>query len=314
MFYKKDLQPARGLLIDASQLGVLRFAIVDPMAPDVRDVQQIDVSNIATFTDALQLYAQENSLSLRGLHCVMAVASVTCGDTITVGRTRWTIVRSGLGAIFGHPVKIINNVAARAWALNAGNATFESLRGRGAPNFRKEGRYAMINVDQGVGCAVIDVDGSGRMRILETEPGHTDFFPTSDVEARIAEAVKGSERFASWEKMLVIDRHSPAWSAGNSTAMVGQRHRFLAALLGRFAVNLVNVYGAWQGVLITGHTANLLKGVGRSSFDAAFHEPCHFSRLVSACPAWQVEQKQAVLTGAAQCLGQDIAVELRTAA
>ena len=314
MFYKKDLRPARGLLIDASQLGVLRFAIVDPLAPGIRDVQQLDVSNIATFTDALQLYAQGNGLTLRGLRCVMAVASVTAGDTIVVGRTRWTLVRSGLGAIFGHPVTIINNVAARAWALTTSQATFESVRGQGAPNFRRQGRYALINVDQGVGCAVIDVDHSGQIRILETEPGHTDFFPTSDAEARIAESVKGSARFATWEKMLVIDRHSSAWSAGGPTAMVGQRHRFLAAILGRFAVNLVNTYGAWQGVLVTGHTANLLKGVGRSAFDGAFQQPCHFSRLVSACPAWHVEQKQAVLTGAAQCLGQEIALEFPAAA
>lgn len=314
MFYKKDLRPARGLLIDASQLGVLRFAIVDPAAAHFRDVQQLDVSNIATFTDALQLYAQGNDLTLRGLRCVMAVASVTSGDTIAIGRTRWTLVRSGLGAIFGHPVTIINNVAARAWAINAGDATFESVRGQGVPNFRRQGRYALINVDQGVGCAVIDVDHSGQIRILETEPGHTDFYPISDAEARIAEAVKGSARFATWEKMLVLDRHSSAWSAGSPTAMAGQRHRFLAAILGRFAVSLVNVYGAWQGVLITGHTANLLKGVGRSAFDTAFHEPCHFSRLVSACPAWHVEQKQAVLTGAAQCLGQDMALEVPAAA
>ena len=314
MFYKKDLQPARGLLIDASQLGVLRFAIVDPLAPDIRNVQQMDVSNIATFTDALQLYAHENHLSLRGFRCVMTVASVTSGDTIAVGRTRWTIVQTGLGAIFGQPVKIINNVAARAWALHAGTATFESVRGARVPNFSRQGRYAMINVDQGVGCAVIDVDHSGQIRILETEPGHTDFLPTSDVEARIAEAVKGSARAATWEKMLVIDRHSSAWSAGSPTAMIGQRHRFLASILGRFAVSLVNVYGAWQGVLVTGHTANLLKGVGRSAFDATFHEPCHFSRLVSACPAWHVEQKQAVLTGAAQCLGQDMALQVPAAA
>ena len=106
-------------MIDASQQGVLRFAIIDPSAPDIRNVQQMDVSNIATFTDALQLYAHENDLSLRGFRCVMAVASVTSGDTINVGRTRWTIVQAGLGAIFGQPVKIINNVAARAEPLTA---------------------------------------------------------------------------------------------------------------------------------------------------------------------------------------------------
>jgi glucokinase len=290
-------------LIDASREGILRFANVGPLSPDIRNVQEMDVHNIPTFTDALQRFAHENELTLRGLSCVMAVASPTSEETVAIGRTRWTIARAGLGAIFGRPVTIINNVAAQAWALNAGKASLDDLRGGGAFDLRHRGRYIIINVDQGVGCALIDVDSSGHIRVSETEAGHMDFPPLSDVEARIAQAVKGSARLASWEKMLVIDRHSSAWSVGGPMAMRGERQRFLASILGRFAVNLVNAYDAWQGVMITGGTtANLLKGVGRPAFDEAFHDRRQFSRLIASCPAWHVRQKEAVLTGALQCL------------
>jgi glucokinase len=173
----------------------------------------------------------------------------------------------------------------------------------------------MINVDQGVGCAVIDVDRSGQMRVTETEAGHMDFPPLSDVEARIAQAISGSSRLATWERMLVLDRHSPAWSVAGPQAMRGERQRFLAAILGRFAVNLVNAYDAWQGVLITGGTTgNLLKGVGRDAFHEPFHDRRQFSRLIASCPAWHVRQKEPVLTGALQCLRHGKDIELPAAA
>ena len=312
--FSQDIQPTQSLLIDASREGILRFVLVDPLTRDIRNVQEMDVHNVPTFTDALQSFAHKNSLTLRGLSCVMAVASVTSEETVAIGRTRWTIAPAGLGAIFGRPVTIINNVAAQAWALDAGKATLDDLRGGRVLDLRVRGRYIIINVDQGVGCAVIEVDDSGQIRVSATEAGHMDFPPSSDVEARIAEAARGSSLLATWEKMLVLDRHSAAWSAAGPTAMRGERQRFLASILGRFAVNLVNAYDAWQGVLITGGTTtNLLKGIGRLAFEEPFNDRRQFSRLIAACPAWHVRQKEAVLTGALQCLRHGRRIELPAA-
>ncbi|MEO5774892.1 MAG: glucokinase [Sphingomicrobium sp.] len=313
--FSTDIEPARSLLIDASREGLLRFAIIEPLARDIRNVQEIDVHTVPTFTDALQSFAHENNLKLRGLNCIMAVASVTSEENVAIGRTRWMIARVGLGAIFGRPVTIINNVAAKAWALDAGTATLDDLRGGGVFDLSHRGRYIIINVDQGVGCALIEVDNSGEIRVSETEAGHMDFPPLSDVEATIAHAIRGSSPLASWEKMLVLDRHSSAWSAAGPKAMRGERQRFLASILGRFAVNLVNAYGAWQGVLVTGGTtANLLKGIGRTAFDEPFQGRRHFSRLIAACPAWHVRQKKAVLTGALQYLHHGMLIDLPAAA
>ncbi len=301
--FEKNIKPARSLLIDASREGILRFAIADSLDRDVRNIREMDVRAIPTFTDALTRFAEENSLSLRGMPCVMAVASVTSEDTVAIGRSRWMIARGGLTALFGRPVTIINNVAAQAWALRSGNASIDDLRGAGAFDLSQRGRYIIINVDQGVGCALIDVDEAGQMRVSETEAGHMDFPPQSETELRISQAINGSSRLATWEKMLVLDRHSPAWGEAGPKAMRGERRRFLAAILGRFAVNLVNAYDAWQGVLITGGTtANLLKGVGRAAFDEPFHDRRQFSRLIAPCPAWHVRQKEAVLAGTLQCV------------
>ena len=107
-------------------------------------------------------------------------------------RSRWTISRVGLQAIFGTPPVILNDVAARAWATRSGTANIEPLRGVGMPSLSRPGRYGMVMVEEGVGAAIVDVDRDAGVRVLETEAGHMDFSPASEREERLAKAVRGS--------------------------------------------------------------------------------------------------------------------------
>ncbi len=292
------------LLIEASQEGVLRFATAVPSAhPRISEVREIDATGVPTFTDVLQQYERESGNRLLGLRCAMAIAGAAKGDAISLVRSRWTISRTGLSGIFGNPVTILNDVAARAWATRSGTATIETIRGVGRPTMSQPGRYGMIIVEEGVGAAAIDVDRESGIRILETEAGHTDFAPASDREEKLSKALRGANAVVSWEKMLMLDRRDPLWGQACPDVPETERPRILAAMLGRFAINLMHNFGAWQGVMLTGSRAGrMLDGGSRPYFDTAFATRRNFSRLVVGAPVCRVDQHEAVLTGAAQCM------------
>jgi glucokinase len=296
------------LLIEASSEGVLRFATALPSArPRVGNVHEVEVAGVPTFTDALQRFEREKGVPLNGLRCAMAIAGAGTGEAISLVRSRWTISRSGLRAVFGTPPVILNDVAARAWATRSGTANIQSLRGAGMPSFSRPGRYGMFTVDEGVGAAIVDVDRDAGVRVLETEAGHMDFSPSNDREERLAKVVRGNAAVVSWEMMLMLDRHSPLWGQACPELLEPERPKMLATLLGRFAVNLMHSFGAWQGMMLTGARAGrILEAGNRVYFDSAFAARRNFSRLLIGAPAWRVDQHEAVLTGAAERLAQDL--------
>jgi glucokinase len=303
-------------LIEASREGVLRFATVAPSArPRVNDIHEVQIAGVPTFTDALQQFERERGVPLRGLQCAMAIAGAASGETISLVRSRWTISRAGLHAVFGTDAVILNDVAARAWATRSGTANIEPLRGSGMPNFSRPGRYGMIMVEEGVGAAIVDVDRDSGIRVLETEAGHMDFSPTNDREERLAKAVRGTAPTVSWEKVLMLDRHDAVWNTGCPDMLEAERPRLQAALLARFGINLMHAFGAWQGVMLTGTRAGRMLETGnRVYFDSSFATRRNFSRLVIGASAWRVDQHEAVLTGAAERLAYTIQPAISAAA
>lgn len=316
MYNRDAAGPRSWLAIEASQEGVLRFAVSMPAArPRVASMREVNIQGVPTFTDALQQFERESGVRLRDVDCVMAIAGAAAGETLSLVRSRWTITRSGLAAVFGKPVTIINDVGARAWAINSGTAITETVRGTGLPNLATPGRYIMIMVEEGVGAAIIDIDRDGVIRVLETEAGHMDFAPVSEREEVLAKALRGISPYTSWEKLLMLERQDAVWATACPQLAEIERMRMLSAILGRFSVNLMNGYGAWNGVLITGSRAGrLLDATNRSAFETSFGGRRNFSRLISSAPVWRVDQREAVLTGATERLAQSFRLELRDAA
>ena len=304
------------LLIEASSEGVLRFATAIPSTrPRVSNIHEVEVAGVPTFTDALQQFEREKGVPLSGLQCAMAIAGAASGEAISLVRSRWTISRTGLQAVFGTSPVILNDVAARAWATRSGTANIQSLRGAGTPSFSRPGRYGMIMVEEGVGAAIVDVDRDAGVRVLETEAGHMEFSPGSEREERLAQAVRGNAAVVSWEMMLMLDRHSPIWSQACPEMLEPERPKLLATLLGRFVVNLMHSFGAWQGMMLTGTRAGrMLESGNRVYFDSAFATRRNFSRLLIGTSAWRVDQHEAVLTGAAERLAQDLSPNFSAAA
>jgi glucokinase len=304
------------LLVEASSEGVLRFATAMPSPrPRLSQIRQVEIAGVPTFTDALQRYEREAGLSLGGMRCAMAIAGASSGETISLVRSRWTISRGGLSAVFGTAPVILNDVAARAWATRCGTANIETFRGVGQPSFSRPGRYAMIMVEEGVGAAIVDVDRDSGARVLECEAGHMDFAPSNEREEKLAKAARGATATISWERLLMLDRHDRCWNQGCPDLLEPERPRFLACLLGRFAVNLMHAHGAWQGVMITGsRAARILDGGNRHYFESAFATRRNFSRLIIGASVWRVDQHEAVLTGAAERLAHDLQAGLKEAA
>jgi glucokinase len=173
----------------------------------------------------------------------------------------------------------------------------------------------MIMVEEGVGAAIVDVDRDSGARVLETEAGHTDFAPANEREEKLAKAIQRTASVVTWEMMLMLDRHDPAWNQACPDMLEAERPRLQAALLGRFAINLMHSFGAWQGMMITGSRAGrILEARNRVYFDSAFATRRNFSRLIIGAPAWRVDQHEAVLTGAAERLAHDLRVNERAAA
>lgn len=316
MFSGTGASRQRWLMVESSSEQVMRFGVTTPSArPRVEQTWQVDVSGLPTFTDALQKFERDSGISLRGLDCAMAFAGAVHGEQLSLARSRWTITRAGITAFFGKEVNIINTVAARAWAVKSATADIETLRGTGSPDLGQPGRYVLVLVDQGVGAAVIDVARDGGVHILETEAGHTDFPATTEHELKLAKAVKGTRPHASWEQMLKVERQSPELDQACPGLADAERSQIIAAVLGRFCVNLMHVYGAWQGVIITGgRSGKIVQSAFRPAFEAPFKDRSRFSRLVSACPTWRVEQRDAVLQGAAECLAHNFKQDLARAA
>lgn len=303
------------LLVEASREGVLRFATAAPSRrPRLSDVHEVQVAGLPTFTDALQRFERERGIPLRGMQCAMAIAGAASGETISLVRSRWTISRSGLHAVFGTDPVILNDVAARAWATRSGNANIEQLRGVGAPNFSRPGRYGMIMVEEGVGASIVDIDRDSSVRVLETEAGHMDFSAATEQEQRLADAIRSKGTGAvSWEMVLMLDRSDPLWAGLNMSD--SERPRLQATLLGRFAINLMHSFGAWQGIMLTGsRAARMLESGNRIYFDSPFATRRNFSRLIAAAPAWRVDQHEAVLTGAAERLAHSLPPAMAAAA
>ncbi|RST31785.1 hypothetical protein HMF7854_13785 [Sphingomonas ginkgonis] len=304
------------LLIEASHEGAVRLATVSPSAqPHLGVVHEIGIAGIPTFTDVLQRFEREKNVPLSGLRCGIAIAGAASGETISLVRSRWTISRAGLEAVLGHPPVILNDVAARAWATRSGTANIVPVRGIGTPSFGRPGRYGMIMVEEGLGAAIVDVDRDSGARVLETEGGHMEFAPANEREERLAKAVRGTAAMVSWEMMLMLDRFDPLWSKALPELPEPDRARLQTGLLGRFAINLMHSFGAWQGMMITGsRAARMLEPGNRMAFDQEFSARRRFSRLVGAAPVWRVDQHEAVLAGIAQRLAQDRPSGLRAAA
>jgi len=265
-------------------------------------LEKYPVTQFSTLTDALLAYERSTRTPLLGATCALAVQGVTYGETIVLSRGSWAISREGLRSLFGNDVIVINNVAAYAWAVAGGTGPklegISSLAG-GAPDFNKGGRWVLINVNEGVGIAVIDTDKRGDIRVLECEMGHCGFVASTKEDSALARAIKakGHKRI-SWEMVLTLAPDDPVWSAPGLPTTRSQRVAMLAQLIGSYASDAVLAYGAWTGAIVTGkHISTMMAESAQPSFNAGFESKPKFGRLIRSTPRWRLGGQDLLLAG-----------------
>jgi glucokinase len=270
-------EQGRWVLADASTAGVVRFASANAGATSLGPVISLSGDAHATFTDALLTYERESGQSLRGAECVLAVPAPPAGDAIPVARSRWTISRSGLNAMFGRPVAVINDVAATAWSLLGSGSSGSKLEHFGGPafDFTRPGRWAVVMIDDGVNAAALDVAEDGRCHVTDGEAGNAGFSPSDDNEMDLMRKIRQRNLHVSWELAL-----NAGWAEPHAPA--AEREAW-AALAGSFVGDIVLQLGAWSGIILTGRHAQTLRDPRRQAlFARRLEEKSRYGRFIAA--------------------------------
>jgi glucokinase len=265
----------RWILADASTAGVVRFGWAMPGAARIESVRTLSSERHPTFTDALLTYEREEGIPLRGSEFVMAVAAPPAGDAIPIARSRWTISRSGLAAMFGGAVVLLNDVAATAWSLiGDGTGRLESFGGA-IPDFTRPGRWAIVLLDDGVNAAALDIADNGRCTVIDGEAGHAGFSPGDERELALMAQLQRQHAHVSWEAALCA-----GWQEPHATA--DQRAAW-AAMAGSFVGDAALLLGGWSGVILTGrHIAALRDPAHQQLFVRRMAAKSRYSRFLSA--------------------------------
>jgi glucokinase len=266
----------RWVLADASTAGIVRFGCATADTNRLDSVISLSGDAHPTFTDALLTYERESGISLRGAEFVLAVPAPPAGDAIPVARSRWTISRSGLNAMFGRPVAVINDVAATAWSMLGASGSPAKLDHFGGPpfDFTRPGRWAVVLIDDGVNAAALDVAEDGRCHVTDGEAGNAGFSPSDDNEIELMRKIRQRNLHVSWELALNAgwaEQHAPsaerdAWSA----------------LAGAFVGDCVLQLGAWSGIILTGRHVQTLRDPRRQAlFVRRLEEKSRYGRFIA---------------------------------
>ena len=264
----------RWVLADASMAGVVRFGCTTAGSNRIDSVVSLQGDAHPTFTDALLTYERQSGMSLRGAECVLAVPAPPAGDAIPVARSRWTISRSGLNAMFGRPVAVINDVAATAWSLlGQGPSKLEHFGGPGF-DFTKPGRWAVVMIDDGVNAAALDVAEDGRCHVTDGEAGNAGFSPSDDNEIELMRKLRQRNLHVSWELAL-----NAGWAEAHAPA--AEREAW-AGLAGAYVGDCVLQLGAWSGIILTGrHVATLRDPRRQALFVRRLEEKSRYGRFIA---------------------------------
>lgn len=282
-------------------------------------------SQQSTISGALSAFGGECELAALPRRCAIAVSGAAVGDIIAVTNSRWYVSRAGLSAMLQAPPLILNDFAAKAWAIGSpqSGASVETLAGP-ALDIATPGTRCLIGVGSGLGVAVISRGVHGTVAVLPTEAGHCHFpgeIPElGPVLLRLRKA-KGnvtaedliSERglVAIYQAVVEIEggiaRASDTagivrLAAANDCAARKAADHFCRALW-HFAGNMALAYGAWDGVMLTGSIANALRGLIRlPELSADFIVEGPYQRQLREVPRALVTLEHAELHGAARAL------------
>ena len=317
-------------LVAAICPATCRFAVLDDVGaaqPVLSRYMELPTSGLGSALDAFHAYrlALGEDLPQR---LGLSVSAPVSGETFTITQSGWQVSEAELRAAFGFTqIVAVNDAAAVGLAVGVTDlrdaAPVGGSRLPMAP--LPAGRYALINVDFGLGVSAVDVAGQ-ESRVLDTEAGHLAFAPETEVEARLAEQLRARhgrvsyERLISWQSLPDIHallHPGPGPAEPLSPLEIVLRGRpggdpacartlqVYAGVLGAFAGDVALAMGIDGGVFLTGRFVfEAHEHADWRDFRRRFEAKGRLGGYVRALPTWALTNPGAVLTGVARRLGQ----------
>jgi glucokinase len=302
----------------------LAFALVDEGgALDVASIRSFAKEDQPTVSGGLSDFLRAAGTSPSLKRCALAVAGVARGDVVSITNSPWFVSRSGLAAMLGAPPIILNDFAARAWALaDPSKAKVETFQGARPSMTQSEGSCCLIGIGLELGVAALVRDSSGVSRVIASEAGASILPSSQSLKSPAVERLHGSgDRIEAYKVLsgIGLARLAQAMRGGASPVKVTDLAAVRAVTNGRdasdrealnvfcelfweFAANLTMTFGAWDGVLVTGEVAHMLRARLIDAARLGFARKGPHMRLLQAVPLSFVTVDHGELAGAAMAL------------
>jgi glucokinase len=319
------MNAANGPVLVADVGGThVRFALVDVAAAEpivAGSDRRFRAAEFAGFSDAARRYLDETASRPKSI--VIAAAGPRVGGEVRLTNLPWVISSARIEAAFGFKrATLINDFA--AMALSVPLLKRSDLRPLGAPeppalDAATSRAFAIVGPGTGLGVGALLVRDA-RLTALETEGGHAGFAPGDAEEIEILRRLAARFGRVSNERLLcgsgLLNLYEVLCEIGGTPVRMSTpedvtRHadddddcrraveRF-CAILGSVAGDLALVFGAWDGVYLTGGLAPRLEHwLAAGAFRTRFEAKGRFASAMARVPASIVLHADAGLLGAA---------------
>lgn len=302
------------------------LAIVDAhgrLRPDtIRDYAADDEPMV---TGAIIRYLDVHGLGRERVPIALALAGVVRGEAVPITNSRRVVSRRGLTDLLRHPPILINDFAALGWALAGAHGSTTNSLGKSQASSSGAGTRCLIGVGDALGVVAYVNDEAGRTTVLATEAGASAIgrsAPASSVRP-----MDGATRFQADSQLSADGLHAtyravcagggtrPHLTNGYAVARAGSSRTadpdaakaieaHSKALLS-FVAELVLIYGAWDGVFLSGELAEALAEPLDSGLRAGVMAiPGPHSRRLASVPVGLARFTNGELNGAAIALAQ----------
>lgn len=258
----------------------IRFAL-SPQPGILQHTVSLKISEIDSFTRALQEYRDKHAPGIAISQAAIAAAGPVSNDEVVMTNVSWTLHTANISAqLGGADTTLVNDLEAVARAipeLTPNDAIY--LRAATTPDHARTRRLA-INVGTGFGAACVIKTPDGYIT-APTEAGHmlqTVRDTTDPDQQTVEDFLSGHGIFEYYKK---LDKNGPAadstdiFSAPDSDTAALRTRLQISAMLGRAAHNLTLAHAAWDGIYLVG-------GVIDGWAAAAIKDPALLERFLGA--------------------------------
>ncbi len=236
---------------------------------------------LVALEDEISAYARQwdDPEDLEG--AAIAAAGPVEDGTVELTNANLEISAHKICDALGKPVRLVNDLAAVAWALP--HLARADLIAVCAVDLPLAGPRLVINIGTGFGAAVL-METRGGLHVLSCEPGHMKLASGLENCSAGVGVTASIEDVFSGRALMDRERLREVWRLeGDVTADVfgggantNHRRRFLSdfsALLGQVCGDLVLATGAWGGVYLCGSVLSGWVGVAnREAFQSRFRD------------------------------------------